>query len=87
MVLLIIIPFLNGYFIGNIPNIFRPQVIQMKGPNLSHVLSGHTRPRIDIPLESDNVPSGASEKQTATNSEQLKHLGLSENVGLIFPMK
>ena len=23
MVLLIIIPFLNGYFIGNIPNIFR----------------------------------------------------------------
>ena len=28
MVLLIIIPFLNGYFIGNIPNIFRQTHIE-----------------------------------------------------------
>ena len=29
MVLLIIIPFLNGYFIGNIPNIFRQTHVAM----------------------------------------------------------
>ena len=31
MVLLIIIPFLNGYFIGNIPNIFRQTHIMVSG--------------------------------------------------------
>ena len=30
MVLLIIIPFLNGYFIGNIPNIFRQTHISVR---------------------------------------------------------
>ena len=31
MVLLIIIPFLNGYFIGNIPNIFRQTHVMYSG--------------------------------------------------------
>ena len=32
MVLLIIIPFLNGYFIGNIPNIFRQTHVNIASP-------------------------------------------------------
>ena len=32
MVLLIIIPFLNGYFIGNIPNIFITKPIDLPAP-------------------------------------------------------
>ena len=37
MVLLIIIPFLNGYFIGNLPNIFRQThlAIQLPSGNLT----------------------------------------------------
>ena len=38
MVLLIIIPFLNGYFIGNIPNIFRQTLIDVHG-NFSEMIS------------------------------------------------
>ena len=39
MVLLIIIPFLNGYFIGNIPNIFiQTQMANMANADLSKAI-------------------------------------------------
>ena len=44
MVLLIIIPFLNGYFIGNIPNIFRPTHINPHGSSLFPCSTSRLRP-------------------------------------------
>ena len=51
MVLLIIIPFLNGYFIGNIPNIFRQT-------HLAIYPLVMTRPMgiVDLPMKDGDFP-------------------------------
>jgi hypothetical protein len=40
MVLLIIIPFLNGYFIGNIPNIFRQTQMDLRNETRDPKIAG-----------------------------------------------
>ena len=81
MVLLIIIPFLNGYFIGNIPNIFRQTHMMMTGhsfPPLSLVRSRLARHNLG--LEHHDVfdlrkRTTHHKKHQETNSA---HTGVSE---------
>jgi len=50
MVLLIIIPFLNGYFIGNIPNIFRQT-------HMAYLEELHSRLPVELhELHADEAP-------------------------------
>ena len=54
MVFMIIIPFFNGYFIGNIPNIFRQTQLQIS--NYSHFQCCLMMFNVDLSIKNGDFP-------------------------------
>ena len=55
MVLLIIIPMKNGYFIGNIPNIFRQTHVPIQNGDICHFAKRNLQNRSRVPWTCDSA--------------------------------